>query len=202
MVNNFIFGYGSLICSSSRAKTGESGQAIPVSVKGLERQWNLPFESEIAGRLIIAVGVIANSESTCNGVITPVPESELPKFDKREESYTRIKLDPKDVSAFLPDDVIPQGDIWVYLVDDPQKPSNEAQLMQSYIDVILMGCLDISEQFAREFITTTTGWEGLWLNDRKTPGYPRAMKEVPRLQEIDNLLKELVSEAFNRRVSV
>ena len=202
MVSNFIFGYGSLICSKSRAKTGDSGQAIPVRVNGLERQWNLPFESEIAGRLIIAVGVIVNSERTCNGVITPVPVRELPKFDAREEGYTRVKLDPKEVTAFLPDDVIPQGDIWVYLVDDLQKPSKEAQLMQSYIDVILTGCLDISKQFARDFITTTTGWNRLWLNDRKTPGYPRAMKEVPRLQEIDSLLKELVPAAFNRRALV
>jgi hypothetical protein len=178
MVNNFIFGYGSLICSASRAKTGESGQAISVRVSGLERQWNLPFESELAGRLIIAVGVIVNSESTCNGVITPVPENELPKFDKREKGYTRVKLDSKDVSAFLFDDVIPEGNIWVYLADDPQKPSKEAQLMQSYIDVILTGCLNINEKFAREFISTTTGWNNRWLNDRKKPGYSRAMEDV------------------------
>ena len=35
----YIFGYGSLINPDSRAKTGVSGEAIPVEVTGLERRW-------------------------------------------------------------------------------------------------------------------------------------------------------------------
>jgi hypothetical protein len=36
----YIFGYGSLINPDSRARTGLSGEAIPVEVTGLERRWN------------------------------------------------------------------------------------------------------------------------------------------------------------------
>jgi len=35
----YIFGYGSLINPDSRARTGVSGEAIPVEVTGLERRW-------------------------------------------------------------------------------------------------------------------------------------------------------------------
>src|SRR5262245_2339508 len=36
----YVFGYGSLINPDSRARTGLSGEAIPVEVTGLERRWN------------------------------------------------------------------------------------------------------------------------------------------------------------------
>jgi cation transport regulator ChaC len=36
----YIFGYGSLINPDSRARTGVSGEAIPVEVTGLERRWS------------------------------------------------------------------------------------------------------------------------------------------------------------------
>jgi hypothetical protein len=36
----YVFGYGSLINPESRAKTGSTGEAIPVEVTGLERRWN------------------------------------------------------------------------------------------------------------------------------------------------------------------
>jgi hypothetical protein len=37
MTQNHVFGYGSLINSESRAKTGKSGIAIPVRVWGIKR---------------------------------------------------------------------------------------------------------------------------------------------------------------------
>jgi len=36
----YVFGYGSLINPDSRARTGVSGEAIPVEVTGLERRWS------------------------------------------------------------------------------------------------------------------------------------------------------------------
>jgi hypothetical protein len=40
---NYIFGYGSLIDPQRRALSGDSGDAIPVRVQGLERAWNVPY---------------------------------------------------------------------------------------------------------------------------------------------------------------
>ncbi|WOD08990.1 hypothetical protein [Marinomonas sp. GJ51-6] len=38
---HFILGYGSLISSESRAKTGETGQVWPVKLHGFERHWSV-----------------------------------------------------------------------------------------------------------------------------------------------------------------
>ncbi len=197
MVNNFIFGYGSLICAESRARTGQSGEAIPVRVNGIERQWNL-----VAGDMrLTAVGAIANPQYSCNGVLVSVPESELPKFDKREAGYTRLPIAHKDITSLF-SNIIPQGNLWVYVADIPGKPDAANPLAQSYIDVILTGCLDISDDFAKEFITSTTGWNNPWINDRKAPRYVRAMSEVPYARKIDTMLKQLVLNAFENRVDM
>lgn len=194
MVDNFLFGYGSLICAESRAKTGQSGISIPVRVKGIERQWNLVVD-DLEGT---AVGAIDNNESQCNGVLVEVSESELPKFDEREIGYTRRPIPREDIVCLMTDR-LPNGNYWVYVADEPGKPDATHPLIQSYIDVILTGCLDINEDFAKEFITTTTGWNNPWINDRQNPRYERAMVEVPYAQKIDSLLEELVPEAFNNR---
>jgi hypothetical protein len=189
-LDNFIFGYGSLICEDSRARTGASGQAIPVRIKGVERQWNAVYPKfEMS-----AVGAISNPNGACNGVIFQVPEEEIPKFDEREVDYSRIKLDREDISAIMQQSV-PQGNIWVYVANSPGIPDTKSPIVQSYIDVILTGCLNINEEFAREFISSTTGWDSPWINDRENPVYMRAMKEVHYRQKIDQILKELVPEA-------
>jgi len=196
-MTDYLFGYGSLINAESRAKTGKSGQAIPVRVKAVERQWNLI----VPGMRLSAVGAVSNPDSTCNGVIVSVDAKDLPKFDKREIGYSRIKIPKHEVTILLRGKRVPQGNLWVYVVDKPRRPSIKNPLIQSYIDVILTGCLNINEQFAREFVTTTTGWNNPWINDRQKPRYLRAMEKVPFAKKIDRLLKELVPTAFSRRKS-
>ena len=43
----------------------------------------------------------------------------------------------------------------------------ENPIAQSYVDIILRGCLTISKDFAKEFILTTQGW--LLLNGKLVP---------------------------------
>lgn len=175
MVDNYIFGYGSLISAQSRAKSRESGSAIPVRVKGIERQGNLCVQE--AG--ITAVGAISNKDGLCNGVVVPVKESELPKFDQRElpYGYSRIQVSRENILPYRT--AVPDGVIWAYVANSPGQPSAQVPILQSYVDVILTGCFDFGEAFAKEFVEQTSLWDSPWVNDRKEPRYVRGMVAVP-----------------------
>lgn len=51
----------------------------------------------------------------------------------------------------------------------PSAPADRAfPISQSYVDIIMRGCLSISIDFARRFIETTHGWEhGEWLDQNE-----------------------------------
>lgn len=55
--------------------------------------------------------------------------------------------------------------IWVYIQENPIPPTEEFPIVQSYVDTIIQGCLQISKEFASEFILTTKGWSPEELDD-------------------------------------
>jgi hypothetical protein len=48
--------------------------------------------------------------------------------------------------------------IWTYVTRHPLPASSDYPIAQSYVDIVLRGCLTISTSFAQEFIQTTKGW--------------------------------------------
>lgn len=72
--------------------------------------------------------------------------------------------------------------VWVYLPynDTAEAADDKFPIMQSYVDIILRGCLSISEEFAVSFLKSTQGWSSeveekcIWVNDRTRPYYIRA----------------------------
>ena len=42
---------------------------------------------------------------------------------------------------------------------NPQAASSDYPIAQSYVGIVVRGCLMISKSFAQEFIQTTKGWE-------------------------------------------
>ena len=60
-------------------------------------------------------------------------------------------------AEFLP---LPQQlpKVWVYIQKNPSKTNYYCPIVQTYVDIILRGCLLISKKFAIEFIQTTKGW--------------------------------------------
>jgi hypothetical protein len=195
-MQHYLFGYGSLINAESRARTGDSGQALPVRVAGLQRGWNFAVRS----RGLTAVGVTWQSQAQCNGVLVAVSASELPKFDARERGYERLPVPPQAVTV-LSDAAVPVGNLWVYAVPRPQPASTACPIVQSYVDIILLGCLDLGQGFAHEFIDTTSGWEAPWVDDRQQPAYQRAMAHVSEADTIDALLQHALPQAFQGRVT-
>jgi hypothetical protein len=76
-------------------------------------------------------------------------------------------------------------------------PSYEYPILQTYIDVVILGCLEYGEKFAIEFIKTTFLWTKFWLNERELSRRPWLHQK--RYVQIDNLLKEFLPEHFENR---
>ena len=65
--------------------------------------------------------------------------------------------------------------MWVYIAKELVFSTSAFPIIQSYIDVILKGCAEISDRFLEQFILTTDGWQeaadqGAWIDDRICPG--------------------------------
>lgn len=190
-MKHYIFGYGSLINTESRLRTAQTGKAISVKVNGLQRAWN--FHNPERKRNVL--GVIINPKSTCNGVLIEIPEENLAHFDQREEGYDRVELKKENIFA---DEEIEDGHYWVYIPKEPREPSVESPLHQSYIDVVIAGCLEFGEDFAQEFILNCLYWDSHWINDRDNPSYVRTLKNPP-IEKIDNILKKVIPKEIERR---
>jgi hypothetical protein len=196
---HFVFAYGSLICSKSRAITAPTlvgKEAIPVLVQGVERMW-----AKRTKRGMTAMGVRFRPGAKCTGVLLPVTESELARFDKREQGYDRyqIPLDQVEEVPFLakknhyedmdyehadmvfadttedtktstdgtntttnntdaPSGVEHKVFVWIFVQRYDCPADEDFPIAQSYVDIIMRGCMGISKEFARNFIDTTIGW--------------------------------------------
>ena len=190
---HYIFGYGSLINSNSRGLTGIAGNSLAVRVQGLERTWvgwkNMGMRA-VAARPMLG--------ACCNGVLFEVPESELEKFDAREHHYIRVQLDLAQVDYLEGAQALSvNAQVWVYLYNHEEQGLISAPIVQSYLDVILLGCQEISPQFTLEFIQHTLNWE-YWQNDRHQPVYPRPQSHT-EAEQLDQLMAQQLPQAFTLR---
>jgi len=249
---HYIFGYGSLICSKSRAITAPTtahSPAHPAIVNHYQRTWtargrysanSIVHEDKLNVRQLnklkggTAMGVRYKEGYKVTGVLIPVNEEELSQFDIREAGYDRVLVDLDHVSAVpgLPHpDMIEKkeefkeemgGDIhvWIYVQQEPILATRHFPIAQSYVDIILRGCLSISEDFVRSFLETTHGWfhedycpkndvddDGehfTWIDDRHFPLYPRADAQYSKemAERLDSILQEHHGEALRRRRSL
>jgi cation transport regulator ChaC len=192
---DYLFGYGSLINSESRAKTGQTGEGIPARVYGFQRAWN----KAVNWMRMSATGVIQSEGAACNGVISLIPDGELDAFDGREQGYSRLPI-PQEHVLLLDASSRHDGTTWIYVTNQPQMPSDQTPIVQSYLDVIIVGCFSFGEAFVREFIRSTQGWDRPWQNDRDNPRYSRSMPRDPALEaKIDQFLMEELGQLFGRR---
>ncbi len=104
-----------------------------------------------------------------------------------------------------------EAKVWVYLPKGGGSGANhQYPILQSYVDIILRGCLTISKEFAKSFLESTHGWdydpdlhgEFLWLDDRHLPYYPRAdtvwSEEMKHF--IDELMRDVHPEPLEKRM--
>ena len=193
------------------------GNAIPVEVKsnaGLERVWNFQ-KPHIAGLTALGIQKSVNTKFTdedntlisdikkyekdvfttgkgkpINGVLYPIYDN-IEKFDEREEGYFRLRLRNNQLKE-LSWQKLPDYDCKIYIYCLPeenqkQRPTFDLPILQSYVDVVINGCLEYGEEFAINFIKNTYGWSYAWLNDRVKPRRP--WLQEPNFKIIDRLLK-------------
>lgn len=187
---HFILGYGSLINSESRAKTGKTGQVWPVKLRGFERHWSV-ISPDFA---MSSVAVVKATNSACNGVLVEVAADQLPLFDKREAGYQRAQI-PVEALFSYRDQVLPQGTYWIYHTDNIVTPDQQCPIALSYVDVILSGCLEHGEEFVQDFLQLTKGWLSPSVNDRQAPRYPRVQPDV-LTTELNKLLETVSILSF------
>ena len=218
---HFVFGYGSLMNPDSRAKTnpGLADQdGLPVVVRDVERIWSARTTSGFT-----AMGVRIRKGADCTGVLLEVNKAELEDLDRRELSYVRVEvhLDNVDQVPFLNEEEFYETEqaetlfeakenegnirVWVYIQKDPIPADSSHPILQSYVDVILSGCLSISEDFARSFIQTTKGWqpnEDSFVDDRDQPiyGLANSVQCEQNADVIDQLLEEQKPKTMEQRV--
>ncbi len=181
-MTTYIFGYGSLMNSASRQLTGQTAAAIPANVKGLVRYWSKIDDSYTLSPLVVTQG-----DGEVNGVLLAIDDSALADFDYRERGYHRIEVALDNIDCQTPLDE--QDCVWVYVKDAPEPPCSLAPIMQTYVDTVLSGCLEVSEQFARQFVEQTIGWHFPRENDRHAPKYGNfAGVESSHQHQVDNLL--------------
>jgi hypothetical protein len=195
------------------------------------------IHDEIHGQT--AMGIQQSQGQRCTGVLIEVDTQELANFDERERGYDRVEIDllhvfPHDedgddhhviqkshqrrtdvqTSEAVNDDI--NDKVWVYLPQGGGDGANDYYpIMQSYVDIILRGCLSIGEEFALSFLESTHGWwhessvhgpesevpEFLWLDDRHDPYYIRADEKWSEEMKhfIDDLIKQVHPEPFEKR---
>jgi len=192
---HYIFGYGSLICKDSRSRTGISSTAHPIEVKGIKRKWSVHTPDWPA----TAVSAHIDEQALCNGVYFKVDEANLKKFDQREQGYKRIQLNWQDIQTLTNNPLPTHGSLWAYIGFHKNEPSIDKPIMQSYLDVILNGCLDHGDNFAHRFTELTGQWKHL-VNDRHQPTYPRPLKSQDRLNHIDQIIRKQLPELWHRKM--
>lgn len=163
-MTNYIFGYGSLMNSASRELTGQTSPAIPATAHGFKRYWGKVDDSYILSPLVVDKG-----QGLVNGVLLEVDESGLQEFDIRERGYHRTLIQIQELDVEL--SLSANDKVWVYIKDNPEPPCSQSPIMQTYVDTVLAGCLEISEQFAKQFVEHTIGWHFPLENDRHQPKY-------------------------------
>jgi hypothetical protein len=197
---DFIVGYGSLINSASRNSTATAPiPAIPVRVLasfGYIRTWNHP-SSFFFTALGLRKAKPGESGVTINGVLYEAIGGDMPKFDEREQGYTRVEVPASQIEAVSWQRLPESGHIWIYVPvradgqgapgEGLPEPDADYPLLQSYIDVVVEGALEYDAEFAREVVDTTDGWNGFWLNDRELARRP--LVHDPKAAKVDALLR-------------
>ncbi len=178
-MTDYVFGYGSLINTASRLRTvPDAHEIIPVNVSRMARGWWLNSTRRKRPITYLSVVKTDNLSDVCNGVLFEVNDETLAALDKREQGYDRVKFTAEDVTCLRTGDALPEAvTLWTYVVQPEvckQVPSQAYPLLYSYVDICLLGCLQMEHlaqaelgDFTERFIEMTHDWAPYWVDDRE-----------------------------------
>ena len=216
--------------------------------KNIEKDANIAT-TEIDGQTAMGIERVRNKK--CSGVLIEVDTLELKHFDAREGGYDRVEIDLRHVwglvdeldgeahavlqqasykrtSSQLKQEVddsdVETMKVWVYIPQTSLPANRNYPIVQSYVDIIVRGCLEYNTDFVTHFLNTTHGWwyhhnaaadidqsrtninDGefnhfVWVEDRGDPLYVRADMDWSKNMAglVDQYLKEHLPLAFTKR---
>jgi cation transport regulator ChaC len=190
--------------------------AVVLSVKfGYKREWCYRSSTGFTALGLMKCSSADSPSSTeeeidpydgINGVLFRVPNLDsLHAFDQREKGYYRVLVpfhyilvleslgDPPTQSyAKAISKELYQKKIWVYIPEPCNSlyPDENYPILQTYVDICFRGCLQWGgEEFAIEFLRSTSGWSNFYLND--APMSRRPWLHRPDYMIIDKCLQQL-----------
>lgn len=196
-MTHWIISYGTLMSKKVTEKTGNSFRYIPAYLDGWKREWSFPaphYRQTAAG-----IRQVAGEFSTVK--LVEIDPKELPAFDWRETGYSRVQIKDHSTIRRMDEQSLEEGAYWLYVPKSPTSPTDIHPICQSMVDVMCAASLEVGEQFAKQFIASTIGWEHPWVNDRSEPRYPRFLSGLP-LRTIDALLADAIPDAFASRINL
>eukprot|EP01047_Picozoa_sp_COSAG01_P017154 COSAG01_NODE_901_length_12859_cov_9.056113_2_plen_689_part_00 len=228
--NQYVFGYGSLINSKSRgvpgAVSGEEGFSAPVVARGMRRTWGCHMDVEGTKWSALCCRQSPTPEvDECCGVVFAASAADLEFLDERELrhgcGYARTRISHEGIEPWMgvrdaltarARQVVdalsaPGAVLWAYMPAEESAdefPTVWYPVIQTYLDVTLMGCAEHGVEFAAAFLRTTLGWGtdmGSWTNDRETPRYQHlgSGAAVTLREEWDRVLQRRRPLAFSCR---
>jgi hypothetical protein len=194
----YIFGYGSLLERASRTRTNPDAiGAWPARVKGFERGW-FHQGKDFVGSTCTFLGAVKAETKIVNGVIYAVADLESTK--DREVGYTATPIHPGLIEMLDGGaEWIPGIAVYIFLsnpesISKTKAPTKEIPMVQSYVDICINGCLElealyrkVNGSFTKDFISSTSGWNEFWVNDRIYPRRPFIY--APNATAIDKALQ-------------
>lgn len=179
MSNQFFFGYGSLVNTSSHDFHNISNARLV----GWRRVWQRTNLRDFS-----FLSVHRSDNFSIDGVIALVPDGNWRKLDEREAGYDRIIG-----SEMIEHTSLKSDSISFYRIPDHKFCSVEkCPILLSYLDVVLMGFLQrFGKRGFSNFFETTDGWDCGVFNDRHNPRYPRAQEyENDFYSSVDNAITD------------
>jgi len=180
----------------------EAGPGRPAMAAGYQRGWHA--RRPVVGLGMTRLGLRPSSQAVFSGAIHEVPDAEaLRAFDDRRPAFCREEVPFSRIRVLDGTQEPTDGRIWVYVTRPSRifRPDGDYPIVQSEVDRFLAGCLHHAEKverpnipFAGNCVGETADWSTAWVNDRLHPRRPTAT--VPRARAIDQLLNELVPDAF------
>ena len=184
------FGYGSLVNENTlRTKYIAS---IPAELKNWRRMWDIPTGIDFGAETVSLLTARPSENHATKGVIVFDLAENLPDVDKREHNYDRRTIQHHDID--IADEFRDLNcDFYVYEAHKHPNPSGEKPpILQSYLDAVLQGFLNIyGESGVEDFVQSTANFHTPILQDRHTPRYPRSVSLSHRERElIDYFLRQ------------
>ena len=107
---------------------------------------DLGFKLEDEDHVVFRKGELARRRSSTGSIDENIVAS---TEDRNQDAFLDTTLDVAEDADVR---------VWVYLQREHKAANKRFPIHQSYVDIIMRGCLSISEGFARSFLDTTHGW--------------------------------------------